>query len=167
MESTMISTSKPEIIAGSSLEQWNAAHVRVVNYFTALRVPGKARVGELASHVIERAMRRAGEEPGRPAMAIAADEMDRMVTEWFASVLDDPRNDNDPMLSVRGRLAMLLANMPGKWQEQFLQPGPWPAEFVQAMRDSYLHSGPDLQHAQMSPRPLDLGPIASLTKLGD
>jgi hypothetical protein len=163
----MIATSKPGIIAGHSLEEWNAAHMRVESYFMALRVRNKPLVGELASRVIERAMRRAEDEPDRPAMGIAAEEMECVVTEWFSAVLDDSRDVNDPMLSVRGRLALLLADMPGKWQEQFLKPGPWPDEFVRAMRESYLHSGPDLQHAHMSPRDLDLGPIAALTKLGD
>ena len=68
------------------------------------------------------------------------------------------------MLSTRGRLALLLADMPGKWQDQFLRPGPWPAEFVVAMRETYLRAGPDFQLAKMTPRPLDLGPIATLTQ---
>jgi hypothetical protein len=67
------------------------------------------------------------------------------------------------MLSTRGRMALLLADMPGRWQDQFLRPGPWPDEFVLAMRDGYLRAGPNFQLAQMTPRPLDLGPIATLT----
>jgi hypothetical protein len=31
------------------------------------------------------------------------------------------------------------------------------------MRDEYLCAGPDFQLARMTPRPLDLGPIATLT----
>jgi hypothetical protein len=31
------------------------------------------------------------------------------------------------------------------------------------MRDEYLRAGPDFQLAMMTPRPLDLGPIAALT----
>lgn len=69
------------------------------------------------------------------------------------------------MLSTRGRLALLLVDMPGKWQEQFLHPPPWPDEFIKAMRDAYLRAGPDFQLAKMAPRPLDLGPIATLTNL--
>jgi hypothetical protein len=60
----------------------------------------------------------------------------------------------------------LLADMPGKWQDQFLSPGPWPKEFVEAMQDAYLRAGPDFQLSQMTPRPLDLGPITTLTNLG-
>jgi hypothetical protein len=70
------------------------------------------------------------------------------------------------MLSTRGRLALLLADMPGRWQEQFLRPGPWPKEFIGAMRETYLRAGPDFQLSKMTPRPFDLGPITTLTNLG-
>jgi hypothetical protein len=56
--------------------------------------------------------------------------------------------------------------MPDKWQDQFLRPGPWPAEFINAMREAYLRAGPDFQLSKMAPRPLDLGPITTLTNLG-
>jgi hypothetical protein len=91
--------------------------------------------------------------------------MDRLVTSWFAEVLQASPTGADQMLSTRGRLALLLADMPGKWQDQFLRPGPWPDEFVAAMRDSYLRAGPDFQLAKMTPRPLDLGPITTLDQL--
>jgi hypothetical protein len=60
----------------------------------------------------------------------------------------------------------LLADMPGKWQDQFLRPGPWPEEFVSAMREGYLRAGPDFQLSKMTPRPFDLGPLTTLTNLG-
>ena len=92
--------------------------------------------------------------------------MDRLVTEWFAEVLQSPPTKADQMLSTRGRLALLLADMPGKWQDQFLRPGPWPEEFTTAMREAFLRAGPDFQLSKMTPRPLDLGPITTLTNLG-
>jgi hypothetical protein len=116
--------------------------------------------------VLDRAMRRAPAEPERSATQIAAEEMDHLVTEWFAEVLQSPSAKADQTLSTRGRLALLLADMPGKWQEQFLRPGPWPEEFTTAMREAFLRAGPDFQLSKMTPRPLDLGPIATLTSLG-
>ena len=62
-------------------------------------------------------------------------------------------------------LALLIVDMPGKWQDQFLRPGPWPEAFVKAMREAYLRAGPDFQLSKMAPRPLDLGPVATLTSL--
>ena len=153
-------------LAGRSLEEWNAAYVKVENYFHALRVRNKALLGQLVLRVLERAMRRAPAEPDRPTTELAAEEMDRIVTEWFADVLRVPSTKADQTLSTRGRLALLMADMPGKWQEQFLRPGPWPEEFTGAMRETFLRAGPDFQLSKMAPRPLDLGPITTLTNLG-
>jgi hypothetical protein len=153
-------------LAGRPLEEWNAAYAKVENYFHALRIRNKALLGQLVLRVLERAMKRAPGEPNHSTTQIAAEEMDRIVTEWFAEVLEEPPTNADQLLSTRGRLALLLADMPGKWQDQFLRPGPWPAEFVSAMRESYLRAGPDFQLSKMSARPFDLGPITTLTNLG-
>jgi hypothetical protein len=153
-------------LAGRPLEEWNAAYMKVENYFHALRVRNKALLGQLVLRVLDRAMRRAPAEPLRSATHLAAEEMDHLVTEWFAEVLQSPPTKADQTLSTRGRLALLLADMPGRWQEQFLRPGPWPEAFTTAMREAYLRAGPDFQLSKMTPRPLDLGPIATLTNLG-
>ena len=153
-------------IAGRSLEEWNAAYVKVENYFHALRIRNKPLLGQLVLRVLERAQLRAPEEPHRSATEIAAEEMDRLVTSWFGEVLQASPAGTDQMLSTRGRLALLLADMPGKWQDQFLRPGPWPPEFVAAMRESFFRAGPDFQLSKMTPRPLDLGAIGTLTNLG-
>jgi len=153
-------------LAGRPLDEWNAAYLKVENYFHALRVRNKALLGQLVLLVLDRAMRRAPAEPTRSATQIAAEEMDHLVTEWFAKVLQSPSTKADQTLSTRGRLALLLADMPGKWQEQFLRPGPWPEEFTTAMREAFLRAGPDFQLSKMTPRPLDLGPITTLSNLG-
>lgn len=150
-------------MAGRPLEDWNAAYGKLESYFHALRIRNKVLLNRLIIDVLNRAMRRAPLEPHRHAVEIAATEMDQMVTEWFGQVLQESPAGTDHMLSTRGRLALLLADMPDKWQDQFLRPGPWPAEFVAAMREAYLSAGPDFQLAKMAPRPLDLGPVATLT----
>jgi hypothetical protein len=154
-------------IAGRSLDEWNAAYVKVENYFHALRIRNKPLLGQLVLRVLERAQRRAPSEPKRTATEIAAEEMDKLVTGWFAEVLQVSPTGTDQMLSTRGRLALLLADMPGKWQDQFLRPGPWPQEFVESMRESFFRAGPDFQLSKMTPRPLDLGPITTLTNFGN
>jgi hypothetical protein len=154
------------LLAGRPLEEWNAAYAKVESYFHALRVRNKPLLGDLVLRVLERAQRRAPVEPGHSATQLAVEEMDRLVTEWFAEVLQSPPMKADQTLSTRGRLALLLADMPGRWQEQFLRPSPWPEEFVSAMRETFLRAGPDFQLSKMTPRPLDLGPITTLGNLG-
>jgi hypothetical protein len=153
-------------LAGRPLEEWNGAYAKVESYFHALRIRNKPLLGQLVLRVLERAQRRAPAEPGVSATQLAAEEMDRIVTEWFSEVLQSPPTKADNTLSTRGRLALLLADMPGKWQDQFLRPGPWPEEFSSAMRETFLRAGPDFQLSKMTPRPLDLGPIMTLTSLG-
>jgi hypothetical protein len=169
MESAVTPAILPDasgLLAGRPLEEWNDAYAKVESYFHALRVRNKVLLGQLVLRVLERAQRRAPDTPHRTATQLAAEEMDHIVTEWFADVLQSPPTNPDQMLSTRGRLALLLADMPGKWQEQFLRPGPWPEEFVGAMRETFLRAGPDFQLSKMAPRPLDLGPITTLTNLG-
>jgi hypothetical protein len=158
------SNEEPGRIAGRSLEEWNAAYAKVESYFHALRVRNKVLLGRLVIRVLNRAMQRAPAEPQRSASEIAVEEMDRFVTDWFGQVLQQPPTGADQMLSTRGRLALLLADMPGRWQDQFLRPGPWPDQFVKDMREMYLRAGPDFQLSKMAPRQLDLGPITVLTK---
>ena len=60
-------------IAGRSLEEWNAAYVKVENYFHALRIRNKPLLGQLVLRVLERAQRRAPAElkrSGHPARVI-------------------------------------------------------------------------------------------------
>jgi hypothetical protein len=169
MESAMSASILPDAsgqLAGRPLEEWNAAYAKVENYFHALRIRNKALLGQLVLRVLERAQRRAPAELDRSATQLAAEEMDRIVTEWFSEVLQSPPTKADNTLSTRGRLALLLADMPGKWQEQFLRAGPWPEEFTSAMREAFLRAGPDFQISKMMPRPLDLGPITTLANFG-
>jgi hypothetical protein len=156
----------PGRLGGRPLEEWNAAYTRIEGHLHALRVRNRLLVGQLVLQVLERAQRRAPREPQRSATELAAEEMDLFVTDWFGRVLDAPPEAADPHLSVRGRLALLLADMPDRWPDQFLRPGSWPPEFVTAMRETYLRAGPDFQLSRMAPRPLDLGPIATLTRFG-
>jgi len=153
-------------LAGRPLNEWNAAYAKVENYFYALRIRNKTLLGQLVLRVLDRAMNRASNESDTTANQLAVEEMDRLVHEWFADVLQIPSESRDRTLSTKGRLALLLADMPGKWQDQFLRPGPWPEEFVSAMRESYLRAGPDFQLSKMTPRPFDLGPLTTLTNLG-
>ena len=150
-------------IAGRSLDEWNAAYVKVENYFHALRIQNKPLLGQFVLRVLERAQRRAPAEPHRAATELAAEEMDKIVTDWFGEVLQVSPVGSEHTLSTRGRLALLLADMPGKWQDQFLRPAPWPQEFVEAMRESFFRAGPNFQLSKMTARPLDLGPLTTLT----
>jgi hypothetical protein len=81
------------------------------------------------------------------------------IAEWTQDVLDVPLENR--RLAARGRLALLLAGMPGKWQGVFLTPAPWPPAFIEAMRKSYLAAGPRFAALTMVPKPLELNVLGS------
>lgn len=147
--------------------EWGPAVEAVAAYLDALRVTDHAVRDRVTARVVEAVAERRIELDDALLATLAMHELDRLMTEWFAAVLDEPESVSDPaQLSARGRLALLLVDMPGRWQAQFLQPAPWPPEFVSAMREGFLHTRPDDHPGHMQPRPIDLGPIATLTRLG-
>jgi hypothetical protein len=99
------------------------------------------------------------DEPQKPARLLAMEEALSEIAEWTQDVLDVPLENR--RLAARGRLALLLAGMPDKWQGVFLTPAPWPPEFVDAMRRSYLAAGPRFAALTMVPKPLELNALGS------
>lgn len=140
----------------------NDAAEAISNYLDALRLSDPTVRESVTARVLERV----AETNGDATVLLATRELDRMMNDWFAEVFQEPQPIEDvAQLSARGRLALLLADFPGRWQAQFLQPAPWPPEFVGAMRESYLHTRPDDHLSDMQPEPIDLGAIATLTRL--
>ena len=164
---SLAAPTEPGHLAGRPLDEWNTAYEKVESYFKALRVENKLLRGQLVQSVLDRAMRRAPAEPNVATIELAVEELDAVITEWYAEVLDEPVEKTKALLSTRGRLALMLVDMPGRWQDQFLKHGPWPEEFVNAMRAGFIRAGPDFQFSEMTPRPLELGPITTLTNLGN
>lgn len=136
------------------LEEWEEAYAAVEAYFQALRLRNRLLVAELVRKVLWRAAKRRETEPGVPARVLAMEEALSVIATWTQQVLDEPLENS--RMAARGRLALLLAGMPDKWQAVFLTPPPWPPEFVAAMRSAYLVSAPGFAGLPMEARPLDL-----------
>jgi hypothetical protein len=150
---------------GHSLAMWNDAYLKVERYLAALRLENRLLVGRTVFSTLQKAINRAQSAPEASPTELAMEEAVKLVNDWVGSVLGQDVADQPHRISTQGRLAMILADVPGRWQEVFLTPGPWPEEFVASMRDSYLRAGPDFQISSMTPRPIDLGPISTLTTL--
>lgn len=140
---------------------WSEAYSRVENYFCSLRIRNKLLLSQLVAKILERAARRYSEKPEHSPAVLALREAHREVDEWFEKVLEaagvDPRN-----MRAKGRLALYLADLPRRWQKEFLHPGPWPEAFLESIKKTYLNTGPDFQSVRMRPRKINLGPISAI-----
>jgi len=141
------------------LIEWEEAYAAVEAYLQALRLRNRLLVAELVRGILWRASARRVNEPERPARLLAMEEALTEIAEWTQDVLDVPLENR--RLAARGRLALLLAGMPDKWQGVFLTPAPWPPAFVEAMKKSYLAAGPRFHTLTMVPKPLELNAIGS------
>ncbi len=143
----------------SELNEWEEAYAAVEAYLQALRLRNRLLVAELVRGILWRASARRVDEPEKPPRFLAMEEALTEVAEWTQDVLDVPLENR--RLAARGRLALLLAGMSGQWQGVFLTPAPWPPEFVEAMKKSYLAAGPRFAQLTMVPKPLELNAIGS------
>ncbi len=144
-----------------SFVDWSDAYARVESYFFALRIQNRLLLSQLVALVLSRASKRLTADANlRPTVA-AMEEANRVVEDWFEDVLEAAGVDTSEVAS-RGRLALFLADLPTRWQNEFLQAGPWPSAFLSAIRSSYLRTGPEFRKTSMTPRDIDLGPVSAV-----
>src|SRR6476620_5958086 len=122
------------------LVEWEEAYVAVEAYLGALRIRNRLLVAELVRGILWRASERRADNPTSPARTLAMEEALKEIAAWTKQVLAEPLEHG--RMAARGRLALLLTDMPGQYQSVFLTPDPWPPAFVEAMRKSYLTAGP-------------------------
>lgn len=141
-----------------TMEEWNAAYVRVEDYLRAHRIHNRLHQSRLIQRILERAAERHAADPACNPTALAAEESARLMAAWFGAMLDrgDAAGDR---ISTDGRVALLLCDGPARWPYAFLDERQIPADFRDAMREGVIRAGPDLKVSSMVPRPIDLGPI--------
>ena len=141
-----------------TMEAWNAAYVRVEDYLRAHRIHNRLHQSRLIQTVLERAAKRHAENPTLDPTTVAAEEIELLMDQWFAEVLEI-KDRQHQRIAIEGRVAMLLCDGPQQWPYAFLDPSQIPVDFATAMRASSIKAGPDMTVSSMVPRDIDLGPI--------
>jgi hypothetical protein len=146
---------------------WDEAFLRVESYLRAHQIESRLVLNRLALEIIRAARAaadRSGAAPSAPQdpVALAMREAERRTTAWFNRVLGDAVDPDDERLGTRGRIALVMADVPARWPQYFLAEAPPPPELVEAMRAAYIEAGPELELTRMVPRPFDFGPIANV-----
>lgn len=139
---------------------WSEAYSRVENYFFSLQIKDKLLLSQLVAKILMRTAIELKNRPDETPPALAMKEAQKEVQDWFDSVFKAADVELS-RLNAQSRLALFLSDLPSRWQSEFLHPGPWPDEFLKAIRESYLHTGPDFQKSLMVPREIDLGPVSA------
>lgn len=141
-----------------TMEDWNAAYVRVEDYLRAHRIHNRLHSSRITQEVLEAAARRHEEDPTREPTTLAADEIESRMDAWFARVLGE-KEATAERNAVEGRLGLLLCDGPQKWPYAFLNFERVPEDFAQAMQRVSINPAPDMTVSSMVPQPIDLGTI--------
>jgi hypothetical protein len=142
-------------------EQWNAAFIRVEDYLRAHRVHNRLQQITILEKVIARAARRHEQNPSLDPTTLAAEEIDRMMDEWFGELLGDKHLPHE-RIAVEGRVALLLSDGVERWPYAFLDDRQVPEEFAREMKRRSIQAGPDMTVTSMVPRPIELGALTEV-----
>jgi hypothetical protein len=142
-------------------EQWNAAFIRVEDYLRAHRVHNRLQQITILEKVIARAARRHEANPALEPTTLAAEEVDRMMDEWFGELLDH-RDLSHERIAVEGRVALFMSDGVERWPYAFLDERQVPPEFAQEMQRRSIQAGPDMTVTSMVPREIELGTLTEV-----
>jgi len=142
-----------------TLDQWNAAYVRVEDYLRAHRVHNRLHQSRLIQRILIAAARMHEQRPVTEPATLAIEEADRLMDVWFGELLGEKKDLSHDRIASEGRIALLLAEGLEKWPYVFLEKETAPPEFLQAVKRGSIQAGPDLAISSMVPREIDLGVI--------
>ncbi len=142
-------------------DQWNAAFVRVEDYLRAHRVHNRLQQSQILHRVLSRAAAQHEKEPHLDPTTLAAEEIDRMMDEWFGELLGD-KNLPHERIAIEGRIALQMCDGVTRWPYAFLDMENIPAEFAHDMKRRSVQAGPDMTVTSMVPREIELGTLTEV-----
>jgi hypothetical protein len=135
---------------------WDEAFLRVESYLRAHHLESRVLLNRLVAEIIEGARALAPQHPAEAPVALAMRITHARIGVWFARAGKDIdwAKERD---RAHGRLALVIANLPGRWSNYFLSEGCVPPELTAAMASFQFQPGPELRLSNMPPAPLEFG----------
>jgi hypothetical protein len=128
-------------------------------YLRAHDVPPTA-LPALTEQVIAFARERHAAQPDLPPVELAADAAILLIEGWIQHIVGLNEQEGPGRRFAHERAAVHLAAIPQRWPEHFLTEKDPPDALAQELRATYTNAGPDLEFSNMTPRPIDLGPVS-------
>jgi len=143
-------------------EPWNQAYDRLLNFLNTFKLGDHAHVSELALTIIRQARELHHQDPAQNPTAVTLGLAQQNLTHWLATNLEQ-ENKSPSHILPSGYIAVLLSRVHRTAPTAFLA-GPLPEELRQALRETLIVTGPDLNVSSMTPRHLDFGPMLQFAK---
>jgi hypothetical protein len=150
-----------EEISGTALalpagSAWDEAFLRVESYLRAHHLESRVLLNQITTEIIRDAYQKSLAAPGEEPVAIAMRATHARIGAWFARAGNNG-DWSDERVRARGRLALVLKNLPGNNASRFLSNDPVPSALPAILEDGVLRAGPELRLTNMSATPLEFG----------
>jgi hypothetical protein len=146
----------------SDRESWNEAYDRLFHFLRAFKLTDHAHVSQTALNLFHDAQKAHAKDPSRDPVTHTMEQAQTHLAEWLAINLGEENRAPAHILST-GYTALLLSQVYRTSPASFLA-NPVPEELRQALRETLIVAGPDLNVSSMTPRHLDFGPMLQLAR---
>ena len=133
---------------------WDEAFLRVESYLRAYGLESRMLLSQVTAEIIAAARTRAAAADS--AVAVALEVTHERIGSWLAQA-GSAANWSDERMRAQGRLALVAADLPGRWANHFLGPEPMPAALVEAVAAFEVLPTPEMRVSGMAPEPLEFG----------
>lgn len=146
--------SPPALAAVPANAEWDEAFLRVESYLRAYQIESRVLLNRLATEIIIAARELAAEHPHEAPVTLAIQVAHARVGEWLVHALG-AGDWSDERFRARGRLAILMAEIPQSCPEHFLGLDELPSDARTRLATAQLVVGPDVRLTAMPSAPLE------------
>ena len=143
--------------------EWDEAFLRVESYLRAHRIESRVQLNQLTTDLINAARTLATDHPEEPPVTLALQIAHARIGEWLVQAMGGQGDWADERFRARGRLAILLADIPRRNPEHFLQHEETTGIVQARLQQATLQPGPEVRHTRMPSTPLEF-PLANLVE---
>jgi hypothetical protein len=156
MPETSTTLPTPPIPRGPPDPAWDEAFLRVESYLRAHHLESRVLLNQLVTEIVAEARTRVSAHPAESPVTRAMQVTHARIGAWFARAVreSDWANERD---RAQGRLALVSANLHGRWSNYFLLAESVPPELASAMASFQFQPGPELRFSNMPTAPLEFG----------
>ncbi|MBC7366143.1 MAG: hypothetical protein H7343_04910 [Undibacterium sp.] len=135
---------------------WDEAFLRVESYLRAHHLEGRVRLNRLVTEIIREAHAWVDADPEVEPVVAAMHTTHARIGVWFARA-GSADDWSDERARVRGRLALVLADLPRHGAHSFLSEDTALPSFAAALATDGFQPGPELRFSNMPPASLEFG----------
>jgi hypothetical protein len=135
---------------------WDEAFLRVESYLRSYGLESRVLLNRITLDIVHEARLRSLEGGGEHPVSLALRTTHVRIGKWFAHA-GHSMDWEDERVRTQGRLALIVADLPGRWANHFLSAESVPAELAAAMGSFRMLPGPELRLGTMNPEPLEFG----------